>query len=55
MCKLSIVKTHLFDNEKEPNFQVWKGSGERDSLDGKWEKTFRFPREGLDHTTKLYS
>ena len=50
------VKDHLIRTGKEPTFRVWRGPGEKDGSDEKWEHEFRRPSrphdihidEGLD-------
>ena len=40
-CSLAKVKDHLIQYGREPTYKLWKGLGERDSLDEEWEQEFK--------------
>jgi hypothetical protein len=50
--KLATVREHLIRNGRDSEFRIWRGPGNRDSSDDKWEQVQSTPdqacRERLD-------
>ncbi len=42
---MANVRNHLILNGRDPSFRMWRGLGDKDSLDEKWEVEFKRPIE----------